>query len=158
MHFDPVTKVRGLIVMGYKTNLCDNFSWVDFIYLTSFFWGIVWIDKLHDLIREFFCRKSNNWCCFLYFVVTLLAQAFCTQMHHVWKSRSSGYWETIFSKNMTLLQWGVTFHRNVARYSLKFSRCSLLVVKSLVTRRKTRSLLVVKNHSLLVEKFARYSL
>ena len=62
-------------------------------------------------------------------------------MHHVWKSRSSGYWETIFSKNMTLLQWGVTFHRNVARYSLKFSRCSLLVVKSLVTRRKTRSLL-----------------
>ena len=65
-------------------------------------------------------------------------------MHHVWKSRSSGYWETIFSKNMTLLQWGVTFHRNVARYSLKFSRCSLLVVKSLVTRRKTRSLLVAE--------------
>ena len=156
MHFDPVTKVRGLIVMGYKTNLCDNFSWVDFIYLTSFFWGIVWIDKF--FFGNFFVGESNNWCCFLYFVVTLLAQAFCAQMHHVWKSRSSGYWETIFSKNMTLLQWGVTFHRNVARYSLKFSRCSLLVVKSLVTRRKTRSLLVVKNHSLLVEKFARYSL
>ena len=72
----------------------------------------------------------------------------------------------------------------VARYSLKFTRCSLLVVKSLVTRSKIRSLLVVevarckncsllvakstryslqkllvaKNHSLLVAKFARYSL
>ena len=51
----------------------------------------------------------------------------------------------------------------VARYSLKFTRCSLLVVKSLDTRYKIRSLLVAKvarckNHSLLVAKFARYFL
>ena len=32
----------------------------------------------------------------------------------------------------------------VARYSLKFTRCSLLVVKSLVTRCKIRSLLVAE--------------
>ena len=54
----------------------------------------------------------------------------------------------------------------VARYSFKFTRCLLLVVKSLVTRCKIRSLLiakilsllVAKIHSLLVAKFARYSL
>ena len=51
----------------------------------------------------------------------------------------------------------------VARYSSKFTRCSLLVVKSLVTRSKIRSLLVVevarcKNCSLLVAKSTRYSL
>ena len=45
----------------------------------------------------------------------------------------------------------------LARYSLKFTRCSLLVVKSLVTRCKIRLLLVAKVHSLLVAKFARYS-
>ena len=49
---------------------------------------------------------------------------------------------------------GVTFH------SLKFTRCSLLVVKSLVTRCKICSLflaelLVAKNHSLLVAEVAR---
>ena len=38
----------------------------------------------------------------------------------------------------------------VARYSLKFTRCSLLVVKSLVT--PCKKLLVAKNHSLLVAK------
>ena len=43
----------------------------------------------------------------------------------------------------------------VACYSLKFTRCSLLVVKSLVTRCKIRSLLVAKNHSLLVAEVAR---
>ena len=46
----------------------------------------------------------------------------------------------------------------VARYSLKFTRCLLLVVKSLVTRCKIHPLLVAKNHSLPVAKFARYSL
>ena len=67
----------------------------------------------------------------------------------------------------------------VVRYSLKFARCLLLVVKSLVTRYKIcsllvaevprckkslftrckiRSLLVARNHSILREKFARYSL
>ena len=46
----------------------------------------------------------------------------------------------------------------VARYSLKFTRFSLLVIKSLVTCCKIRSLLVAKIHSLLVAKFARYSL
>ena len=46
----------------------------------------------------------------------------------------------------------------VTRYSLKFTRCLLLVVKSLVTRCKIRPLLVAKNHSLPVAKFARYSL
>ena len=51
----------------------------------------------------------------------------------------------------------------VARYSLNFTHCLLLVVKSLITRCKIRSLLVekllvAKNHSLLVEEFARYSL
>ena len=43
----------------------------------------------------------------------------------------------------------------VARYSLKFIRCSLLVVKSLVTCCKICSLLVVKNHSLLVAEVGR---
>ena len=48
----------------------------------------------------------------------------------------------------------------VARYSLKFTRCSLLVVKSLVTRCKIRSLLVAellvaKNYSLLFAEVAR---
>ena len=70
-----------------------------------------------------------------------------------------------------------TLRRNfslVTRYSLKFTRCSLLVVKSLVTccrscslRKITRYLLqnysllvaeVAINHSLLVRKFARQSL
>ena len=66
---------------------------------------------------------------------------------------------------------GVTFHSLlvtcwnslVARYSLKFTRCSLLVVKSLVARCKIQSLLVVevarcKIRSLLVAKFVCYSL
>ena len=52
---------------------------------------------------------------------------------------------------------------HVARYSLKFLCCSLLVAKSLVTCCKIshyslHKLLVAKNHSLLVAKFARYSL
>ena len=51
----------------------------------------------------------------------------------------------------------------VARYLLKFTRCSLLLVEPLVTRCKICSLLVAevarcKNHSLLVSKVARYSL
>ena len=46
----------------------------------------------------------------------------------------------------------------VPRYSLKFTRCLLLVVKSLATRFNIRSLLVAKIHSLLVVKFACYSL
>ena len=57
----------------------------------------------------------------------------------------------------------------IARYSWKFTRCSLLVVKSTVTRCKICSLrkitryslqklLVAKNHSLLVAKFTRYPL
>ena len=44
----------------------------------------------------------------------------------------------------------------VARYSLKFTRCSLLVVKS--TRYSLQKLLVAKNHSLIVAKSTRYSL
>ena len=51
----------------------------------------------------------------------------------------------------------------VALYSLKFTRCSLLFVKSLVPRWKIYSLLVVevarcKIRSLLVAKFRHYSL
>ena len=38
----------------------------------------------------------------------------------------------------------------VGRYSLKFTRYLLLVIKSLVTRYEIRSLLVAKNHSLLI--------
>ena len=40
----------------------------------------------------------------------------------------------------------------VARYLLKFTCCSLIVVKSLITRCKIRSLLVAKSHSLLIAK------
>ena len=40
----------------------------------------------------------------------------------------------------------------VARYLLKFTCCSLIVVKSFITRCKIRSLLVAKSHSLLVAK------
>ena len=43
----------------------------------------------------------------------------------------------------------------VARYLLKFTLCLLLVVKSLITRCKIRSLLVAKNHLLLVAEVAR---
>ena len=57
----------------------------------------------------------------------------------------------------------------VARYSFKFTRCLLLIVKPLVTRCKIRSLLVaevarcknsliLKNHLLFVAKFDRYLL
>ena len=51
----------------------------------------------------------------------------------------------------------------VARYSLKFTRCPLLVTKSLVTCCKIRSLVVAevarcKKNSLLVAKFTRCSL
>ena len=51
----------------------------------------------------------------------------------------------------------------VARSSLKFTRCSLIVVKSRVARCKICLLLVAevtlaKNHSLLVAKFSQYSL
>ena len=59
----------------------------------------------------------------------------------------------------------------IARYSLKFTRCSLLVVKPLVTRCRIRlllvakfaryslqKLLVTKNHSLVNGKFACYLL
>ena len=61
----------------------------------------------------------------------------------------------------TSMEQGFWTRRNfslVACYSLKFTRCSLLVVKSLVTRCKIRSLLVAKNHVLLVAKSACYSL
>ena len=65
---------------------------------------------------------------------------------------------------------GIEKRRNfslVARYSLKLSSCSLLVVKSLVnrcrscslqkiTRYSLQKLLIAKNHSLLVGKFARF--
>ena len=82
--------------------------------------------------------------------------------------------QDIFTMNL----WRRNFSL-VARYSLKFTRCSLLVIKSLVTRCKIRSLLlakvarckkslvtrcrscsllVAKIHSLLIAKFARYSL
>ena len=43
----------------------------------------------------------------------------------------------------------------VACYSLKFTPYSLLVVKSVVTRCKIRSLLVTKSHSLLITEVAR---
>ena len=59
----------------------------------------------------------------------------------------------------------------VAHYSLKFTHCSLITLKSLVTRCKFPSLLIAKfaryslqkllvarNHSSLGEKFACYSL
>ena len=86
-----------------------------------------------------------------------------------------------FTMKITMIfDWDKT-RRNfslVARYLLKFTRCSLLVVKSLVTRCKIRSLLVAevarckkslvtrckirsllvaKIHSLLVANFACYS-
>ena len=72
-----------------------------------------------------------------------------------------GYSYTKISKKLLKNLYLHQLRRNfslVARCSLKFTRCSLLVVKSLVTRCKIRSLLVAKNHSLLVAKFARYSL
>ena len=43
-----------------------------------------------------------------------------------------------------------------ARYSLKFTRCSLLVAQ--IARYSLQKLLVAKNHLLLVANFARYSL
>ena len=46
----------------------------------------------------------------------------------------------------------------VARYSLKLTSSLLLVVKSLVTRCQISSLLVAKNYSFLIAKFARYLL
>ena len=74
----------------------------------------------------------------------------------------------IYANNNTLYSTRHNFSL-VTHYSLKFSRCSLLVIKSLVTRCKIRSLqkftsyllqklLVVKNHLLLLVKLARYSL
>ena len=56
-------------------------------------------------------------------------------------------------KNSYLNEGSFFMRRNfslVPRYSLKFTRCSLLVVKSLVDRCKICLLLVAKNHSLLV--------
>ena len=44
----------------------------------------------------------------------------------------------------------------VARYSLKFDRCSLLVAK--LARYSLQKLFVAKNHSLLVAKLTRYLL
>ena len=83
-----------------------------------------------------------------------------------WKQLQN--WSFKFTKGC---MGGVTFHSLlvtcwnslVARYSLKFTRCSLLVVKSLVARCKIQSLLVVevarcKIRSLLVAKFVCYSL
>ena len=59
----------------------------------------------------------------------------------LWFFAASNFWRRNFSL--------------VTRYSLKFTRCSSLVVKSLVTRSKIRSLVVAKNHSLLVAEVAR---
>ena len=42
--------------MGYKIHFCDDFSSADF-YLIPFFSRIVWINKLHDLMKGFFLRK-----------------------------------------------------------------------------------------------------
>ena len=46
------------LVMGYKTYLCNDFSSVNFINQIPFFPGIVWIDKLHDLMKGFFSYKG----------------------------------------------------------------------------------------------------
>ena len=41
------------LLMGYKIQLWCDFSSVDFIYLIQFFSRIVWIDKLHNLMKGF---------------------------------------------------------------------------------------------------------
>ena len=46
------------LVVGYKIHFCDDFSWVGFLYLIPFFSRIVWIDKLHDLMKGFFPYKG----------------------------------------------------------------------------------------------------
>ena len=55
MRFDPV--LGSLTLMGYKIQLCDDFSSVDFIYLIPVFSRIVWINKLYDLIKRFSLTK-----------------------------------------------------------------------------------------------------
>ena len=77
---------------------------------------------------------------------------------------------TRFSKtNATLIDHMRRNFSLCARYSLKFTRCSLLVVKSLVTRCKIRSLLVAevarckkslitRRRSCSLQKITRYSL
>ena len=46
------------LVMDCKTELCDDFSSVDFIYLIPFFSRIFWIDRVHDLMKRFFPDKD----------------------------------------------------------------------------------------------------
>ena len=49
--------------MGYKIQFCDDFSSVDFIYLIPFALRLVWINKLHDLMKGFFphnCCHGNR--------------------------------------------------------------------------------------------------
>ena len=45
------------LVLGYKIRLSDDFSSVDFIYLIASFLRIIWINKLHDLMKTFFPNK-----------------------------------------------------------------------------------------------------
>ena len=45
------------LLMGYKIHLCGNFFSEDLIYLIPFFSTIVWIEKLHYLMKGFFLNK-----------------------------------------------------------------------------------------------------
>ena len=48
------------LVMGYKIHFCDDFSSIDFIHLIPFFPRIVWITKLHNLMKRFFSNKGYH--------------------------------------------------------------------------------------------------
>ena len=77
MYFDPVARVSDLSD-GLKIHLCDDFSSVDYISLIRFFSRIAWIDKLHDLVKEFFPNKSchgNRKNIFLSFIIATIAKS-----------------------------------------------------------------------------------
>ena len=57
MYFDPANSILTS-VMGYEIHLCNDFSSVDFIYLIPIFSRIVWIDKMHDLMKGLFLNKG----------------------------------------------------------------------------------------------------
>ena len=46
------------LVMGFKIRLWDDSSSADFIYLILLSSRIVWIDKLHDLMKGFYSNKG----------------------------------------------------------------------------------------------------
>ena len=96
MYFDPVARVSDLSD-GLKIHLCDDFSSVDYISLIRFFSRIAWIDKLHDLVKEFFPNKGchgNRKNIFFSFIIATIAKS---------KNASSKTWilwrHTITEKN-----------------------------------------------------------